>query len=259
MGNVYHFSTDQYLPLNMTMRDEKSFGYYPWIPIVLFLQAILLHFPILLWNYATNNTNMAFRCQIKKEFEITNLVVENLRKSHFYFTAIYFKIKFLYILNIFTQFYILTVFFKFNYFLWGYNLLLSEKIEYFPYINYCDFYIRTTDNSIQTYTVQCFFSINLLNKFIFIFNWIWLICLAIVNIFSILHLSLKFTYKYRMYIFNNYFKSRNIQKFVCNFMSEDLFLLFLFVENNENFLYCNEFCQRLYRYYEYNQFNDDVV
>lgn len=258
LGNVYHFSTDQYLPLNMTQRNEKSFGYYSWIPFMLLLQAILFHYPIILWELTTNKTVINLQ-QISQESGITNPEIECLRRSRIYYTTIYFAIRILYIINICTQFYILTKFFKFNYLLWGYTLLVRENIDYFPYINYCDFYMRTIDNSIQTYSVQCFFSINLLNKFIFIFIWIWFIFLYVVNLYSILHLGIKFTYRYRMYIFKKYFKGRHSRKFACNFISADLFLLFLFVEHNENFLYCNNFCRNLYTLYENSQFNSDIV
>ena len=62
-----------------------------------------------------------------------------------------------------------------------------------------------------------------------------------------------------MHIFKKYFKGRHIQKFASDFISADLFLLFLFVEQNENFLYCNKFCQCLYTFYEDCAFNADIV
>ena len=249
LAKVYHVSIKEPIPFNSTERNERSFSFYSWIPIILTIQALTFSIPLLIWDYFTENTLInyqKFLTDDQKEgfFRFYMKKTRNtVQFKRLYLTLLYFVIKLFYILNILFQFFTLSRFFGFDFLQWGYRVFTEDDFEYFPYINYCDFYIRQLSNSVQIHTVQCFFSVNLFNKFVFVFVWFWLIALFLINLVTFLYWLFLFSPFYKGYFIRNYVNSLFIQKFVLKY---DFFLLLLFINALENPAFIYDFIGSLH-------------
>ncbi|KIH69596.1 innexin-3 family protein [Ancylostoma duodenale] len=102
-----------------------------------------------------------------------------------YVSMLYLFVKFLYLVNIFTQFYILNSFLGSDYTFWGLQTFrdLWNGREWldsgvFPRVTMCDFKIRRLANT-HKYTVQCVLMINMFNEKIYLFIWFWFLFVAI--------------------------------------------------------------------------------
>lgn len=109
-----------------------------------------------------------------------------------YLVGIYFSVKFLYILNVIGQLFLLNEFLGIEYNLFGFQVLedLANGKENwsashrFPRVTLCDFQIRVLGN-LQRYTVQCVLPINLFNEKIYIFLWFWFVFCSILTCYSL--------------------------------------------------------------------------
>jgi len=104
-----------------------------------------------------------------------------------YLTGLYVAVKFLYVVNVIVQFFILNGFMGSWFSLYGFEVMDGlagdhdwKESPRFPRITLCDFDIRQLQN-IQRYTVQCVLPINLFNEKIFIFLWFWFCIVAILT------------------------------------------------------------------------------
>lgn len=157
------------------------------------------------------------------------------------------------------SFIICSAFLNFNYFKWGYDFILHQHSDFFPYINFCEFPVWVLGNSVQTYTVQCFYSINLFNNIMFITLWIWFTLLLLYNIIALLHWIIVLTPRYRINYFTRYIYGRNIQVFFLNYISSDLFLFVLYIENYGDSMLVTQFVKKLFDVYDAENFNKDFV
>ena len=140
-------------------------------------------------------------------------------------------LKVTYIFNIILQFCVLSYILDFTFFSWGYRAVVTHKIDYFSYINFCDFSIREPGNE-HAYSVQCFFAINLFNKFVFITIWLWLIMLFFANFFTLIYWIIMFIPRYRRIFLKKYIKHGLSMSFLAK-MPTDLYLFILFINSHD--------------------------
>lgn len=119
----------------------------------------------------------------------------------------YLFIKFLYILNVFSQFFIISAFLKTNYWKLGVNAMTSYirngqwEDEYnFPRVTHCDVKIRQLEN-VHTYTVQCVLAINLFLEKMFLLLWICLVLMLFINTISLVKWLFQVTNESRSILF----------------------------------------------------------
>ncbi|XP_055869497.1 innexin unc-9-like isoform X2 [Biomphalaria glabrata] len=103
-----------------------------------------------------------------------------------YLTGLFLFIKLLNVLNVISQFLLLSSFLKFNYWTYGFDVMrhLNGKwvdIDHFPRVVMCDFEIRQLQN-VQDFSLQCVLSINLFIEKIFAVTWFWLFFLGIASL-----------------------------------------------------------------------------
>ena len=241
----------------------KNFSYYSWIPLILSLQSLMFYIPSIIWHYATKlsiiNCKNSFMDQNQ---DFIRFAILSLKGNKFfdnnYYTSIYLSIKILYVVNIILQYYIVTKFLGFNYFIWGIQFILTGDLENFTYINYCELSIMTLGN-LQNYSIQCFLSINMLNKLVFMSLWFYFVVVFICNLYTILHFFIANFYVFRLKHFKKYLKNYYMPKFISQFISADIYLLFLFIESHANIVNTMHFCSLLYGIYRDTEFNKDII
>ncbi|CAF0781405.1 unnamed protein product [Brachionus calyciflorus] len=114
-------------------------------------------------------------------------------RSGYYITALYIFVKFLYLLNVCGQFFLLNAFMGHNFSMYGFDVirdLFAGKDFWesprFPRVTMCDFVIRTLGENNHRNTIQCTLPINLFNEKIFIFIWFWLCLVCAFSLYSVM-------------------------------------------------------------------------
>ncbi|XP_059164059.1 innexin unc-9-like isoform X2 [Physella acuta] len=219
--NTYHVPMDTPIPSVKGERSQEELTYYQWVPVILLFMALLFKFPALVWRglnglsglsidkIVTMTTSTQYGDEAKREETLEHIstfldrwldtrVKRCLRRNLIsrlcaccadrggkILTTIYLLVKFLFLLNVIIQFFLLNAFMGDWYHVYGFEVLegLSSDENWtdsarFPKVTMCDFEIRQLAN-IQTYTVQCVLPINLFNEKIFIFLWFWFVFVAV--------------------------------------------------------------------------------
>ncbi|KAI6203013.1 Innexin [Aphelenchoides besseyi] len=221
--NTYYVEPENEIPTKIEERDEKQFGYYQWVPVVLAIQAFMFFLPNWIWKTMHQQSGIDLGTAVsdaqklrsmpaqdrRDEIEkLSNYVSECLeinqtrptprrilmlqfgRSLGSYVSCLYIFIKLLYVLNIFGQFYLLNSFIGRDYHLWGWTALTSlwtgnewADSPVFPRVSLCDFRIRRLAN-FHRYTVQCVLMINMFNEKIYLFIWFWFLFVGISTVIN---------------------------------------------------------------------------
>ena len=137
LAKVYHVSIKEPIPFNSTERNERSFSFYSWIPIILTIQALIFSIPLLIWDYFTENTLINYQKFLTDDQKegFFRFYMKNTRNTvqfkRLYLTLLYFLIKLFYILNILFQFFTLSRFFGFDFLQWGYRVFTEDDLNIF--------------------------------------------------------------------------------------------------------------------------------
>ncbi|CAL1530371.1 unnamed protein product [Lymnaea stagnalis] len=166
-----------------------------------------------------------------------------------YLTGLYLFVKLLNLVNVICQFIMLTAFLKFNYWIYGFEVLqhLGGKwmdIDRFPRVVMCDFEIRQLQN-VQNFSLQCVLSINLFIEKIFAVAWFWLFFLAVASGINFIIWTYDiFFSKRREHFIEKYLmilgdkesrKERTLfQKFVHHYLRDDGVFLLRSIGNNSS-------------------------
>uniref|UniRef100_A0A915NIC5 Innexin n=1 Tax=Meloidogyne floridensis TaxID=298350 RepID=A0A915NIC5_9BILA len=210
--NTYYVAPEEGIPWSNKERRERQLGYYHWVPIMMFLQAMLFMLPNWLWNALNQQSGIEFIKFIEESSRLKTLELSNPerptllhelqekiaeailnRQAYFrrrmagcrfgqsmgsYVSWLYVFIKALYLLNVTGQFFILNSFIGSTYRWWGIDvlnaLLAGENWQDSP------IFPRLTlcDVPIRRlgdtprYTLQCHLRINTYNEKIYLFIWL---------------------------------------------------------------------------------------
>lgn len=107
--------------------------------------------------------------------------------------GLYMLMKFLYVINVICQFFLLNKFMGDWFSTIGFKLsgLLSvdkdaAESRVFPLVTFCNFKIRQFGQNVNDVDVQCVLPINLFNQRVFIFIWYWLVVVSVCSILNFL-------------------------------------------------------------------------
>lgn len=108
-----------------------------------------------------------------------------------YLLTLYLITKVLYLVNLFSQLFMLNAFLGSDYHLYGFEVLrdlftgrnLKPSIR-FPLTTLCDFQIHAIGNT-HNHTVQCVLPINFFNEKIYLFLWFWMVLVAAATAISL--------------------------------------------------------------------------
>ncbi|VDP26853.1 unnamed protein product [Soboliphyme baturini] len=195
--------------------------------------------------------------------------------KHFgiYVTGLYLFIKFMYIVNVICQFFILNSFLGPQYTFWGLEILRDlaygrewHESGHFPRVTMCDFDVRVLGN-LHRWTVQCVLMINMFNEKIYLFLWWWFLIIAIltcINFFYWLFVSIsrssqqEFVARY-LRVSENFSdkpgEKRLLQRFVRRMLRPDGVFLLRIVSVNAGDIPTTDLVHYLWRQFrEKNQF-----
>ncbi|KJH42920.1 innexin-3 domain protein [Dictyocaulus viviparus] len=172
--NTFFVPFHEEIPSDDEDRSKAEIGYYQWVPIVLALQAIMFYLPNWIWKTLHQQSGIDLGTAIEDARKLRQIVGADRKKEvgklasyieeclefysehrsvcrlfcfrfgrglGSYVSMLYLFVKFLYLLNIFTQFYILNSFLGSDYTFWGFQGIsvnhryLSYAIFFMPVDN----------------------------------------------------------------------------------------------------------------------------
>ncbi|XP_067940722.1 innexin unc-9-like [Watersipora subatra] len=195
----------------------QELSYYQWVPIILTFCAALFAVPAQIWAWASNTGGYDVEAMVKATKGTSSLNPETRDKTvqylvnqmdrvlgyrrplngrrvgvgknfgHFLFFA-YLIVKVLYIANAIGMIFLLEAMLGDGYSAYGTEQLKAlQNPDYsgsvrFPYVTFCDFWVRRLGGNMQRYTVQCVLPVNLFNEKVFVVLWFWLVFLAAASV-----------------------------------------------------------------------------
>jgi len=188
--------------------DDISYkGYYQWVPMVLFLQAIMFYVPHLLLKVWEGGKVANVICGLNqlvmdrddrrgKQVILANYFVNNLN-SHNVWAVKMFLCKVLSLANVVFNIYLIDVFLDGQFRTYGLRVasLLDEDpltridplSQVFPRMTKCTFKKFGPSGTLQIHDSLCVLPINIINEKIFVFLWFWLILLLVLTGLSLVY------------------------------------------------------------------------
>jgi hypothetical protein len=255
VNNFCWIRNTYYVPLTQPIVEEARVNgevmYYQWVPIILFLMALMFKIPNVFWRLFYRDSGLQMDTISKTaaqtqcmSWDERNQTVKNIasvfqrwsriraprrkglkhpefwfsNRSGYYIVTLYFIHKFLYCVNVIGQFFLLDAFLGHDFYLkYGTDFFSGGAVNStmglarFPRVTMCDFSIRQLQNLLR-WTVQCVLPLNMYNEKIFVFLWILCAVVAIVTSASLL------LWIWRLLIPRN--RIAYVQKFLMNYESK---------------------------------------
>lgn len=226
--NLCYVSSTYFLPYNQSVsavslaqRAERKIAYYQWVPILLWVQALMFYMPHLVWRCCSRfsgfNLKAIFEMAQKIDLgaydkmesslnDLCDYMNDSLRiRKRFSFscvtTFVFLFHKLLFIANVVGQLYFLNSFFvtpgsTVNSSLWAlqavYDVIRGKDWQmsgHFPRVTMCDVVDRELGN-LNIHSVQCVLIINMLNEKIFVVLWLWFLVVAVCTVLNFVNLLL---------------------------------------------------------------------
>uniref|UniRef100_A0A183C3C5 Innexin n=1 Tax=Globodera pallida TaxID=36090 RepID=A0A183C3C5_GLOPA len=258
--NTYFVGDDEAIPMSITERNQRQFGYYQWVPVVLALQAYMIE------TLGLQRAQHFDRCKMLSGISVSTL---------------YLLVKLLYVMNVIGQFLILNAFIGRGYGVWGWTALESlwsgtgwHDSPVFPRVSFCDFEIRHPGNT-HRYTVQCVLMINMFNEKIYLLIWYWFFTLAlctlvnfICTLCSLFPLPARkkqlrnLLLPHQSATSENLIESEHFDRFATGVLRPDGVLLLRFIERHAGAIVARELTSQLFVEFVKKQeqlFDEDVV
>lgn len=217
--NTYFVRMDENLPDVGSERRIRELAYYQWIPFILILQAACCYAPRLVWKVLNSRSginltafipmalptkkvggkkilkdvNMDYSPLVERIGNHASLAIDNRVKFGMFVTILYMIVKFLWLINVFVQFWILNIFLGPQYTLWGIGILIDlvnnrdwSVSGHFPRVTFCDVEVREMGN-VHNWTVQCVLMVNMFAEKVFLFLWFWFCFVGIATFLNFLY------------------------------------------------------------------------
>ncbi|TKR93705.1 hypothetical protein L596_008115 [Steinernema carpocapsae] len=194
------------------------------------------------------------------------------RSTDSYLTLLYILTKILFILNNSLQFFFMAMFIGGGNYYWGWevtkttvNGLSWRDTGLFPRVTMCDFQVQHNRRTVQTYSVQCVLSANMLNEKLFVFIWWWTAFLQVTNFSNLFYWialvsfkgnreqfvkDLLITGKYRQELDEDEYLA-GLEDFVDVYLKRDGILLFRLMVNNAGEIVSSEVMAQLFKKYKH--------
>lgn len=184
----------------------KFYGYYRWIYIVLFLQAISFYIPHYMWKSWEGRKLKMFTAEltspvIRKECikEKTEPLIDYLRStlhSHNSYAYKYFFCELLNLINVLGQICFMNAFIGEDFVYYGIDIIMfnreptvgmTDPMErLFPVLTKCRYEMIGPSGTLQNLDGMCTLTQNALNAWIYAFLWFWFYILVITSAFVVI-------------------------------------------------------------------------
>lgn len=250
ISDKYYVPTSDYLT-NKT--HQTVINYYQWVPFILVFMALLFYAPFSLWHLwsrpagldakslmkivsqaesaSTETREKAIDSGVKlidrvfyysRDYDmsrfgrfrrrLTRCLLPTFRSGN-YISTLYLVIKILYIINVITQFLLLSLFMGQNFLSFGIRVIQDIftgnsfwESPRFPRVTMCNFTIRTLGENNHNHVVECTLPINLFNEKIFIFIWFWLFFVVLTSLYTLITWTVSYFYISRVSFIKRYLK-----------------------------------------------------
>jgi len=189
------------LGVNLPDDEVVYHAYYQWVPIVLFLQAIVFYLPRYLWKSVeaglfdvvlggldkpqTDSSKKAKQYKVLSKYMVDNL------NMHTAYAVSFFACEVLAFVIVICQIFYTNHFLGGTFLEYGsdvVNLLEMDEIErtdpmirIFPTLAKCNFEHFGASGTVTRVDTQCLLAVNIINQKIYILLWFWLIILAAIT------------------------------------------------------------------------------
>ena len=188
---------------------RQQVGYYQWVGIVLFLQALCFVAPKLIWRTIENNRMLVLiQHNLKspvppsgdRNIEVTRLAQywASSRGTHGFFAVGYLACEALNLVNVVGQMFLIDRFLGNSFMSYGIDIIEQsmktpeERVdvlsEVFPKVAKCTFRKYGYSGQIDTLDTMCILPINVVNEKVYIVIWFWLVCLASMTTLYMMYL-----------------------------------------------------------------------
>lgn len=289
-----------------TVDRNDVLPYYQWVPFILLFQAACFLLPNLIWHTFSKSagvdlTSLGKSASIVDHVDMeqrSNTINQIARHIHVcislkydylptfkkvnlrarlpfgrrhgnYLYLIYMMVKFIYIINLVGQLFLMNNFFGFGMqYHFGYDFLrkflagddYSRIDKAFPRVTFCDFKIRNLGDNIHKHSVQCALPINLFNEKFFIVLWFWLLFLTFITILNFFSWIKTISTNYRRTSISKYLRSQNklgdtekdremLALFVNEYCYLDGAFIFQILRRNSNYITTSEIISALWSKY----------
>ena len=205
-----------------SVADKRHVGYYQWVSLVLFLQAVMFAIPTLLWKRHSHKLiqtliqNLNVQAPVsdpeQKSRELDRLAQywADRRGTHGGLAFTYLACEALNLANVVGQLYLTNTFLGDNSFMsFGYKVIENSMQppenradpmnDVFPKMTKCDFWKYGKSGVIETFDTLCILPVNVINEKVYIVIWFWLICLStLTSMYMVYLLAVIFLPNYRV-------------------------------------------------------------
>ncbi|CAO4386679.1 unnamed protein product [Caenorhabditis nigoni] len=201
-----------------TVTATPHVGYYQWIPIILFIQALCFYLPSIIWRTFNENGELKIKelaavseASRKIKSSMSDDQVKGRKFGRYFFRKLIFRneatvfknsglaasgkflpllflfTKAMYLANIVFQFWILTYCLETKSWMWGWQTFQDlvagrewETTGIFPRVTMCDFSIMDL-TTVHDHSIQCVIVINMLAEKVYVFFWFWLLFVGVLT------------------------------------------------------------------------------
>uniref|UniRef100_T1J195 Innexin n=1 Tax=Strigamia maritima TaxID=126957 RepID=T1J195_STRMM len=176
-------------------------SYYQWVPIVLFIQAILFYTPHLLWKMIEHGRLSRLLLDLQSaildpeaaetQYEMLTTYLIASRKSYNIYAGTYSILEALNLINVIGQIYLLDRFLGGEFTSYGVNVItflqMPPEHRYdpmtfvFPKMTKCTFRKMGFGNNPENYDHLCLLPQNVFNEKLYVFLWFWFVFLSILT------------------------------------------------------------------------------
>ncbi|AAS90271.1 innexin Vnx-b17 [Ichnoviriform fugitivi] len=204
-------------------REIKYYGYYQWVFIVLFIQAVFFSIPQYIWKVCEGGKMKTLAHDLTSPFLSKECITEKVDHLMDYFfmqlhaqnsyAYKYFGCELLNFVNVVAQICFMNAFIGEDFLLYGiYVTFFNQEAAHpnmtnpmkrvFPTITRCTFHKYGPSGSLENYEGLCILPENVVNEKIYIFLWFWFYVLAIISGIVVLYrIALLASPALRLYMF----------------------------------------------------------
>lgn len=182
--------------------EKKYHKYYQWVAFMLFLHAVFFYIPRYIWKTSEggkikmlvgdlHENPMLTKEARDKQIETIVKYFSLHRGTHTLYALRFFLCEVLNFVNVIGQIFFIDVFLNYEFSTYGMRVFEYSGLEaenrpdpmavVFPKVTKCTFHRYGPSGDVQLHDGLCVLPANIINEKIYIFVWVWLVCISVVT------------------------------------------------------------------------------